>query len=315
MNRPWLSLFLLLAALLLSACNGEAGTLAVVQTPAAEELQGPQETPARDLEVVTPTPGALPTRLPTVDLTNMTGDSWFAISPDGNWTAQIQVAYPFDKSGGSTGDRYYVRLEVLRKDGRVIWTVLDRWDTWGMGYTIPANLHWREDSLRLYYTEQAVAGGCAVFGQGSGLYEVNLENGQVDDMAGYDTGEFRASPDGERIALLSGDKLEVHTRDAVLVLSLKLDFLTGEWQAGKLLWSPDGERLLFTVLFDPCGPPNHSTVYRLDISSGNLVPLVEKDKHVYIASKWLSNDTAELIDAAGAIWQIDTHTRILKLAD
>ncbi len=314
MNRSWLSLFLLLVALLLSACNGEAGTLAVLQTPAAEAYL-PLETPTRELEVVTPTPGGAPTRLPPIDLTNMTGDSWLSISPDGNWTAQIQVAYPFDKSGGSTGDRYYVRLEVLRKDGQVIWTVLDEWDDWGMGYTIPADLHWREDSLRLYYTAQAVADGCAVFGQRSGLYEVNLENGEVAEISESAIGELRASPDGKRIAVLSGETLEVRARDGVQTVQLKLDILAGEWQAGKLLWSPDGERLLFTVLFDPCGPPDRSSIYRLDVADGNLVPLVEEDRRVLVAGKWLSNETAELIDAAGAIWRIDVLTRNLRLVE
>jgi hypothetical protein len=100
-----------------------------------------------------------PTSVPPGDvkLENMTGDSWFSISPNGGWTAQVRVAYPIDNAGNSTGDQYYNRLEVLKQDGSQRWIVIDEWSTWGLGYSVPDNLHWRADSARLYYSLRAVA--------------------------------------------------------------------------------------------------------------------------------------------------------------
>ncbi len=319
MNRTRFSLFLLLAVLALSACNGETSPLAVVQTMGAEQAQPAVEgTFLRELEVVTPTPGEmqtplnLPTRLPPIDLSNMTGDSWLTISPDGSWTAQVQVAYPFDKNGVSTGDRYYVRLEVLKKDSPLVWTVLDDWSRWGLGYSIPGNLHWRADSRRLYFTEQEVVDGCAVFGNKRGLYEVNLDDGSLRELSGFATGELQAAPDGRQFAVLSGDTLEVRDTSGDTLARARLDILDSDWQAGRLVWSPDGGRVVFTVMFRPCGPPESSSIYSLNIRSGELAELIEKDPRVFVASQWLSDGRVELIDSAGAVWHLDPQSKGLE---
>ena len=114
MGKSWVPLCMIMVVLGLAACQQSAAPT-VVLTPAAEIIvQAPVATGARALEVLTPTPADAQqtaisaTRLPPIDLTQMTGDSWFSISPDGNWTAQVQVAYPFDKNGVTTGDQYYV---------------------------------------------------------------------------------------------------------------------------------------------------------------------------------------------------------------
>ncbi len=318
MNRLWLALSVLLAALALSACGGEALPLAVVQTQGEEQAQLKEGTPARALEVLTPTPGPAqppvdsPTRLPPIDLSEMTGDSWLSISPDGNWTAQVQVAYPFDKNGVSTGEKYYIRLEVLKKDGSVVWTVLDDWSNWGLGYSIPANFHWRADSRRLYFTEQTIVDGCAVFGNERGLYEVNLDDGSLRELSGFDKGELQAAPSGERIAVLSGKALQIRDISGEIIAQASLDFLKGDWQAGKLIWSPDSGKVVFTVMFRPCGPPESSSIFSLDIASGSLDALIEQDSRVFVANHWLENGKIEVIDAAGAVWSLDPETKTLE---
>lgn len=318
MGKSWVPLCMIMVVLGLAACQQSAAPT-VVLTPAAEIIvQAPVATGARALEVLTPTPADAQqtaisaTRLPPIDLTQMTGDSWFSISPDGNWTAQVQVAYPFDKNGVTTGDQYYVRLEVMKYDGSLNWTALDKWSDWGLGYTIPANLHWRQDSRRLYFSEQAVAEGCLIFGNENGLYEVNLEDGYVREISGQTYGELQASPDGQRIAILSDKVIALRDFSGAQIAQSKLDFIEGDWQAGKLIWSPDGKMLAFTVMFNPCGPPDSSSVYRMNVDTGNLVALVEQDERVFVASKWLPDGKVELVDAAGGIWHIDAATRTLK---
>lgn len=319
MNRKQLSLFLLLAVLALSACNGESIPLAVVQTPGAELAHPiPDGALARELEVVTPTPFEqqppvdLPTRLPPIDLSNMTGDSWLTISPDGNWTAQVQVAYPFDKNGVSTGDRYYVRLEVLKKDSPLVWTVVDDWSNWGLGYSIPGNLHWRADSRRLYFTEQMISDGCAVFGNKRGLYEVNLDDGSLRELSGFATGELQAAPDGQKFAVLNRETLEVRDTSGDTLAEVRLDLPESDWQAGRLVWSSDSGGVAFTVMFRPCGPPESSSIYSLNIRSGELRGLVENDPRVFVASRWLPDGRIELIDAAGATWHLDPQAGTLE---
>lgn len=322
MNRLRCSLFALTVVLALSACSGGTEPIAVVQTLGAGQAQPTEEgAPGRTLEVLTPTPGQeqppvdSPTRLPPVDLSEMTGDSWISISPDGNWTAQVQVAYPFNKNGVATGDRYYVRLEVLKKDGSVVWTVLDDWLNWGLGYSIPANFHWRADSGRLYFTEHTIVDGCAVFGNERGLYEVNLEDGSLRELSGFDTGELQAAPDGQQIAVLSGSSFEVRDLSGDPLAETSLDFLEGDWQAGRLVWSPNGDQVLFTVMFDPCGPPKSSSIYRMNIPSGTLDVLVERDTRVLVANQWLGDDKVELIDAAGAVWFLNPETSALEKSE
>jgi len=91
-----------------------------------------------------------------------------------------------------------------------------------------------------------------------------------------------------------------------------LDFIKGDWQAGKLIWSPEGTAIVFTVLFNPCGPADRSSVYRMDVATGNLVALVEEDERVFVAREWLPDGKIALVDSAGAVWQVDADTRVLR---
>lgn len=320
MNRFWFSIFGLFLLAGLSACTAATATPAAVILTPAPSLPASSSAAAlpRQVEIITPTVGHeqppvdSPTRLPPLEPEDMTVDSWFSISPNGLWTAQVQVAYPFDKNGVSTGDRYYVRLEVLKEDGSQHWLVLDQWANWGLGYTIPANLHWRNDSQRLYFSNQAIADGCAVFGNNRGLFAVNLENGVTTDVSNDAYGELHAAPDGLRIAILSEKTLAVRTLASGKTVLADLNFLKGDWQAGNLLWSPDEKAVVFTVLYKPCGPPESSSIYRLDATTAEITSLITLDKRVFVASQWLENGKIELIDQVGAKYHLDPVTKALE---
>jgi len=313
MKRFWFSITGLLLIGGLSACAVAPATpAAVILTPEpSQSVSTLAATLPRQLEIITPTAGNgqppvdSPTRLPPLEPGDMTVDSWFSISPDGKWTAQVQVAFPFDKNGVSTGNRYYVRLEVLKHDGSQHWLVLDRWADWGLGYTVPANLHWRNDSQRLYFSNEATADGCAVFGNKRGLFEVNLENGKVVELSNNTFGELQAAPDGLRIAILSEKVLSVRTLASGKTVETNLNFLRGDWQAGNLLWSPDEKNIAFTVLYKPCGPPESSSIYRMNASTGEITSLITLDKRVFVASQWLADGRIELIDQVGAKYHFD----------
>lgn len=317
------SLIFMLASLVvigLTACGGQNPEPTVVLTPAADLPQEPVETARIELAVVTPDlvvrqiEANAPTSVPPEDinLDEMTGDSWFTISPNGSWTAQVRVAYPIDKNGNSIGDKYFVRLEVLKQDGSLRWIVVDEWSIWALGYSLPDNLHWRADSTRLYYSLRTVADGCAVFGNEQGLYEVNLEDGTVRDLAKDAYGELKASPDGELIAVLGKETFEVRELASGATADADMSLLEGDWQAGKLLWSTDQSSIVFTVMFNPCTPPGSSSIYLLNLGSMQLTALIEEDARKFVASQWLPDGKIELVDEVGAKWRLDPDSRAVE---
>ena len=107
-------------------------------------------------------------------------------------------------------EKYRTQLTVRRADGQVTWPVIDQVSNYGLGYTIPVPLQWSADGERLYVTNRPVPDGCALFVNGSDLWQVDLTSGRLAEVV---------PPVGSSLAL-SSDETRLATIDLRLVLGI-----------------------------------------------------------------------------------------------
>lgn len=291
----------------------------VSPTPPSELMQiSPGAIVILTTEPAIDTGPAVPTES-TPGIERMTHDSWFVTSPDSSWTVQVQVAYPITKDGITIGDEYSVNLAVFRPDGSQRWQLVDEWRPFGLGYTLPSQFHWSQDGQFLFFTEHGTPDGCpTIFGFDCGLYRVNLEDGTMSNLAGSGCGAARAAPSGATFAILRNKLVEVWASDGSdsrsypFMEASQLD-RTSDWQAGGLVWSVDGTRLLMTIIHDTCSQGGaSSSILALDLESAEVTVLVERSENEYLTIDWPEADKILLQDSSGLRFWLDPETRTIN---
>jgi hypothetical protein len=260
---------------------------------------------------------------PGLTLEEMTQDAWFVVSPNADWTIEVQVAYPLAEDGSSIGEDYYVRLSVFRQDGSLRWEILDEWRPFGLGYTLPSQFHWSDDENFLFFTEHGIQDGCpTVFGFDCGLYRFDLESGSLANLATGRCGAARASHDGSLFAVLQNETIFISNDEAGFTREWNYTEAAGlgeqgSWQAGGVVWSPDGSALVFTVLHDiSCDDGiTSSSILMVDLDSGAIEVLVDKDAHEYLTADWSQKDNIELFDASGIRYWLNIEDKTITPVD
>jgi len=214
---------------LLVACAGPAlPTIAPSSVPSVTPL--PSITPVPTQTIQTSTPMA------TATVTPEPVERWSSTSPDGRWIAQGMMEGPF-----LAGDeeKYHYQLKVVSADRAIEWTVVDAIARWGLGYTTPRPFHWSKNGRYLYFTNEPVPDGCAVFVNGSDLQRVDLNTGRVQEILPPGAWWLSLSPDEKQVAYIywNGEVLVIVLRDLATGAErrARLEAGQGDSQAGNLI--------------------------------------------------------------------------------
>ncbi|HXF68317.1 MAG TPA: hypothetical protein VNK89_00790 [Thermoflexus sp.] len=286
----------------LSACAP-----AYAPSPTAPSMVTPTPAPS-STAIFTATAIVTPQATATPNLANFRIERRSFTSPNGEWEAQTVVALP---AVSDTATRYYVQLKVSKTDGTIEWIIVDKWSEWGLGYTIPQPLHWSHDGRYLYFTNKPVPDGCAVFVNGSDLHRVDLNSGEVVGIIPPVGLWLSLSPDETMLAYIGYGNRGLVIRDLATGMEREVKLNPGEdYQAGHILWSPDGRAIILALAIRPCSTDwaESTSIVRVDVNTLELMPLLQENKHLFIPVEWATPDQVLLKDKGGDYWLMDATT-------
>jgi hypothetical protein len=314
-------LLLLLAGLLkLTACRPESEPTASTPVPTPVPASGTESMPTKatntprsvstKVTLTTPTPTAA---TPTPVLEEMEGYTWSSASPNDKWIVEGRAAFP------KTGDDYYTQLKVSRADGSVGWAVVDEWSHFGLGYTTPRPFHWSQDGRFLYFTNEPVPDGCAVFVNGSDLWQVNLADGSATQVVPSVGLWLSLSPDEATLAYIGYGDRGLVLRDLGTGAEREVRLDPGQaYSAGQITWSPDGTALMLTLAIQPCSGEwaESTSIVRVELETLEQTTLIDQDSRLFTILEWPTSERVLLTDNDGQRWWMDALTgHVLEASD
>lgn len=261
--------------------------------------------------VATQGPRPTPSRIPTPDLSRMKVESQDFLSPDGTWVMTSTRGLPFDERGIQFTDYAYDHVKVYNAQTQVEWVPIERWSHYGLGFGIYVPLLWTPDARFLYMTYKPVPAGCAVFVNGSDLWRLDLYTGSFIPIVAEVGLWLSLSPDQTSLAYIGyGDRgLVIQDLGTGHEQEVKLD-PGKEYDAGHIVWSPDGRALILTLAFETCGtkPIGSTSVLRIDLAALEHKTLIHEDERAFTSLEWWTPDQVLLTDHAGKPWWLDPNT-------
>ncbi|MEZ4513676.1 MAG: hypothetical protein R3C62_17550 [Chloroflexota bacterium] len=264
---------------------------------------------------VTPLPPGQPlaTLAPlTVPMTSHT-----ELSPNGRWQLRygesIAVAASSDELETFPGGaKYAVFLEVATLDGSLHHIVVDEWRGAGLGQEWPVPYRWSADGQSLYVTDSAALDGCGVFSNGTHLDKVDLVTGELTELLPRNrTLNLALSPDEAWLAFTNngsdGELLVVRDVVSGTEQSVLLD-AAPDAQAGNLVWSPDGQGILVSVVHAPCSQQTSYSLLHFDPTTHVLTPLASQEPAPTHVQAWPSPPRVRLGNDNGDSWFVDIAT-------
>ncbi len=232
-------------------------------------------------------------------------------SADGLWQAMYGLSDPVED--GDNGQVYRAYLAVQQVGGNLKWTAIDEWRPYGLGLDYPAPLRWSGNGRYLYFTNRPIVDGCGLFVNGSDLWRLDLTDGTYVQLVSYVGTSIALSPDEQTLAYASfgaGGPRQVILRNIATGAERHIDLdYDLPAAAGNLVWSPDGARLLATVAYNPCQPPDWThSIFLVDVAAETAVPLINHDAHRFTTMGWMDTAVARLIDTDSASWLLDVNT-------
>ncbi len=298
-------LLVLLFLVGLMACTPEAqpptGTAAVATEEPTPVPPSPAATETEELTLPASTAQATDEPIPTEESDD---SNWRASLTGGEWVAEARAIFP---SGG--GD-YYRELVVSKLDNSVSWTLVEEKELWAMGYSLPVPIFFSKEGSQFYYVHQTMADGCGIFAGGSNLQRVDLQTGQITEVAGTQGIGQAISSDSATLAL-------VRRTPETLTLILH-DLLSGDeqqvllpgeaaLQAGGIVWSPDGGSLVLALAHEPCSAKWTHSIVEFDVRSLEPTVLIEQDGRRFWPTEW-RDDRILLNDFEGNRWWLDPES-------
>ena len=109
---------------------------------------------------------------------------------------------------GSSIQTFYSLLVLSNANAYSNWVVIDEWKPADLGFPISEPLKWSADEKFFYFTNIVVPDGCTAFHRLSGLFKVNLENGELEELLSPGSTAWVAlSPSEETLVYVLGDEL------------------------------------------------------------------------------------------------------------
>jgi Tol biopolymer transport system component len=240
---------------------------------------------------------------------------WESISPDGNWIAQGMYASPKPESSLGVD---YVQLVLQNTEGGIRWTVMEMWRETGLGYTIPQPVKWSQNGRFFYFTNVPVVDGCkALTPNGSDLQRVDLGTGKVIEVLPPTAFWVSISPDETWVAYIKQRYLSLGLRNLNTGEENEVKFDPGkEFDAGNIVWSPEGDMLALTLAIQPCtgGYPGSgvysksTSILIINTSTLEVRTVVEEDDRRLVTSAWNEVGQVELKDPEGNPWILNVRT-------
>jgi hypothetical protein len=235
------------------------------------------------------------------------------ISTDGRWRAVVKAGENLPPQAGDDAfpdGKYFVEMVVEQSDGDLAWPVLSEWRHAGLGQDYPQPLRWSADGRYLYYANVAAPDGCSILANGGDLWRIDLENGEVREIAPAIGLVMALSPDESLLAVNAsyGRGFLIRDLESGIEQPLPLPEPAGSWAIAELQWSPDGEQLLLIQATNPCMPMSETAVVLVDAAALAVTTLVEAQERPFTIQEWHEDDFVLLRDKAGATWQLDLNT-------
>lgn len=300
-------LLLLVIIFLLAGCSSANPTPPTV-TPLDPTLSVTEIFQATQTPAQTPTETQRPTPDPLVSVVSQ----WSSASPDGLWLARGIFTTP--KESDQAG-KTYASVHAGKRNVEE-WTLFEGWLGEGLGHTTPQALYWSPDSRYFYYTDRPVVEGCkALPVNGSNLIRVDMQNGAIRELLPPQATNLALSPDDTRLAYIAQGSLNLVIRELSTSQERTLDLDPGwDFDAGGIVWSPDGSALALTLANQPCagatptsGPYAASTtILTVDATSLAFQIVLEGDVARRVTGAWKTPNQIELKDPAGNPWVLDS---------
>ena len=206
-------------------------------------------------------------------------------------------------------DDYYQELTVAPTTGGDERTLLAQWSPLGLGYTLPAVRRWSEDGETLYFTQQPVVDGCALFAWSEGLYSVRVRTGSPQRLLVTRSVPMAVAPDENGVAWIDrpNAQLVVHDLAAGSVITYPLSLETGKTDAGNLVWDPTSTQVAFGVAHDPCSGAfaASTSIMLLDVAGGQMQTLLDEDARLLLPVSWDDPTVITVTDRAGTSYLLD----------
>jgi len=251
-----------------------------------------------------------------LNLLQMNVEEWVSTSPDGTWLATGLVAFTKENIGGQLA---YIRLIIFSADGKTNWTILDQWKEVNLGFPVPTPLKWSRDGNHFYFTQRVIPDGCSAFPFLTELQQVNLQDGSVANLLSDSAIALALSPDDSQVAYFLGGEGGLILRDLKTGRKEETKLNPSkDFDAGNILWSPDGQSLALTLAINPCTGAydvsktvwaESTTILWLDAKTLQQNVLVQEDPRLFITREW--NEPGKIIITDGkknALWYLNVDT-------
>jgi dipeptidyl aminopeptidase/acylaminoacyl peptidase len=226
-------------------------------------------------------------------------------SPDGERIAWGTTAFEPDPAGDT-----HIQVTVANVDGTGEQILLDKRLAASI---LPQPVQWSRDGRYLYFTDEPYGiGGYILFWGGPDLQQVDLATGTITEVL-PDQGCLCAmslSPDGTLLAVITGvGPLELVLRDLATGTERKTVLEDGHWQAGNIVWSPDGKALMYTMAI---GDPEKEAYSIVRVDAGTLAQtvLIHDDTRLLETVVWADAKTVwlNITLKVGGAWRMDADT-------
>ncbi len=150
-----------------------------------------------------------------------------------------------------------------------------------------------------------------MFVNGSDLHRLNLGNGDVEELA-PDVGFWLAlSPDEATLAYIAYRERGLVIRDLTTGNEREMKLESDQdYQAGHIVWSPDGAALALTLALRPCTTnwADATSIVYVETVALTPTPLLSEDRRLFITVEWTAENQLLLRDNDGLEWLMDVAT-------
>ena len=205
---------------------------------------------------------------------------------------------------------------VIRMDGTKEWSLSS--DSLIGPYTdhFVNVAHWSNDGKYVYVSVNPHTDGYwEPFHQGFALYRLNLESGQIGETLPLDENDWKYyslsfSPNDSWLAYIMTDQSPVilNIRDVQTGIDQSIEFDPKYNSGGGFVWSPDGQKLVFSITqYDPNIPGLVATsVIMWDSETSNITTLIKDNEEVLVPVEWVDETKIVL----QALYENDTKIEV-----
>jgi len=295
-------LFLILAALLLSACQAVKNTtqtslptnpptlLPATQTPIPSQTNIPP-TKLPTYTLPPPRPTLSPLDIASSILTELSIDETHDSSPNGYCFWKRIIAWPSEAAQLKYNNQYFTYVVVYCGNQDKPWILVEKWTEENLGYPLTSLLGWSVDSQYLYFYDRIIPDGCQPIGEfQQDLRQVNLNDGTIRSFPITWTGGMAISPDSSKVIYYDRQAVDVGIYDLSKQQEqrLNLDLPVGleGWFAGDFTWSPDGKSALFLIKYGDACFPSGVSLRRVDPQANKVTTLLERENQTLSILGW-----------------------------